>query len=57
MFEAEIQKYVKEGHKALPCKAAKNAFDRYIELHSEYSFIHSLVAFSGKMVHLSLIMR
>lgn len=31
MFEAEIQKYVKEGHKALPCKAAKNAFDRYIE--------------------------
>ena len=26
-----IQKYVKEGHKALPCKAAKNAFDRYIE--------------------------
>jgi len=27
----------------------KKAFDRYIELHSEYSFIHSLVAFSGKM--------
>jgi type I restriction enzyme R subunit len=27
----------------------KKAFDRYIETHSEYSFIHSLVAFSGKM--------
>lgn len=27
----------------------KKAFDRYIEQHSEYSFIHSLVAFSGKM--------
>jgi type I restriction enzyme R subunit len=27
----------------------KKAFDRYIEQHSEYGFIHSLVAFSGKM--------
>lgn len=27
----------------------KKAFDRYIENHSEYSYIHSLVAFSGKM--------
>ncbi|MBD3792225.1 MAG: type I restriction endonuclease subunit R, partial [Campylobacterales bacterium] len=27
----------------------KKAFDRYIENHTEYSFIHSLVAFSGKM--------
>jgi type I restriction enzyme R subunit len=27
----------------------KKSFDRYIETHSEYSFIHSLVAFSGKM--------
>jgi len=27
----------------------KKALDRYIEQHSEYSFIHSLVAFSGKV--------
>ena len=27
----------------------KKALDRYIEQHSEYGFIHSLVAFSGKM--------
>ena len=27
----------------------KKAFDRYIEKHLEYSYIHSLVAFSGKM--------
>ena len=31
MFEVEIMKYVKEGHKGLPCKAAQNAFDSYIE--------------------------
>jgi type I restriction enzyme R subunit len=27
----------------------KKAFDHYIENHTEYSYIHSLVAFSGKM--------
>lgn len=32
MFEVEIKKYVKEGHKGLPCKAAQNAFDSYIEM-------------------------
>lgn len=32
MFEVEIRKYVKEGHKKLPCKAAQNAFDSYIEM-------------------------
>ena len=27
----------------------KKAFDRYIAEHAEYSYIHSLIAFSGKM--------